>query len=43
LKKFSNIEEEIALIPSAKLIGAMELKTDELTEGLKGWAKEWKL
>jgi hypothetical protein len=42
LKKFSLVEEEISIIPNAKLIGAMELKTENLSEGLKGWAKEWK-
>lgn len=43
LKKFSHIEEEIDKIEHAHKIGAMELKTDNLCQQLKTWAKDWKL
>jgi dynein heavy chain len=42
LKKFTLVEEEIDKIPKSHLIGAMELKTEGLGNGLKHWAKEWK-
>jgi dynein heavy chain len=42
LKKFTQVEEDIDKIQSAHLIGAMELKTEGLCNGLKHWSKEWK-
>jgi dynein heavy chain len=36
------VEEEIGKIPDAQMIGAMELKTEGLQNGLRNWAKEWK-
>lgn len=42
LKKFSNIEEEIEKIETSHKIGAMELKTGNLCQGLKQHAKDWK-
>jgi dynein heavy chain, axonemal len=43
LKRFSLVEEEIDQIESSHKIGAMELKTDNLVQGLKTWVKDWKL
>jgi len=43
LKKFTQVEEEeINLIDPAKIIGALELKTDQLVKSLKSYAREWK-
>lgn len=42
LNQFSVVEEEIDLIQQQNLIGAMELKTEKLTQRLKACAKEWK-
>jgi len=42
LKGFTLTEEEIDKIGSSIIIGAMELKTDNLNEDLKNCAKEWK-
>jgi len=43
LKRFTFVESEIDKIPNSNLIGAMELKTKNLSDGLKAWAKDWKL
>jgi hypothetical protein len=42
LKKFTQVEEEIEKIQESHLIGAMELKTEGLCNGLMHWSKEWK-
>jgi len=42
LKSFNVTEEEIDKIGSSIIIGAMELKTDNLNDDLKNCAKEWK-
>lgn len=36
------IEDEIDKIGSSNIIGAMELKTENLNQDLKNCAKEWK-
>ena len=42
LKRFSHIEDEIEKIEASHKIGAMELKTTNLCQGLKQHAKDWK-
>lgn len=42
LKSFTKIEDEIDKIGSSNIIGAMELKTENLNQDLKNCAKEWK-
>jgi dynein heavy chain len=42
LKKFTGFEDEIDKISHSHIIGAIELKTENLCQGLKALAKEWK-
>lgn len=42
LKKFTSVEDEIEKISNSHLIGAIELKTENLCQGLKSLAKDWK-
>jgi len=42
LKEFSALLDLIEVIPQFNLIGAMELKTENLTQRLKQCAKDWK-
>lgn len=43
LKKYTRCEEEIDKFVESYKIGAMELKTLNICNSLKSWAKEWKL
>jgi dynein heavy chain len=42
LLKFTGIEEEINMIEGVKQIGALQLKTDSVKNGLRRWITQWK-
>jgi len=42
LKKFSTDEEEIEKFVDSKKIGAMDLRTKNICDGLTHWARDWK-